>query len=446
MKIVQSFWTAGKDATNYNFGWLSPLDHYLSWILSCNLLRKQYNHVSLVTDQQGYHILVEELGLPYTEVDTCLDSLVEYKSHLWALAKIKAYSIQREPFIHVDGDVFIWEPIDIPLEGNDIIVQNRESISDYYRTMWKSIKPIIKDIPILLRPFDQKRNGGAYNMGIFGGKDISFIKEYCKESFKFVDKNIIEMNRLEDININIFFEQVLLYEITKKKKKNVATYIKEDIGDNQYINFGNFDEVPDRRKYLHLLGFYKQQQIVSLKLRAYVVKHYPEYYRKLEELLHLSPTLCEVNVKPDLQGISSCEHDYLLMLNQNKLTIHPRYLLMRDIVALNSARILSERLETNNNFKISRTIGIYKSENSIEISCIDRTIVLETLTLDDVIFDIIDSSCDKMSFNQRAKDYLDKDFPEGEILNYLETLWRRILMLTSIGVFVTSDIENVFYR
>ena len=109
MKIVQSFWTAGKDATNYNFGWLSPLDHYLSWILSCNLLRKQYNHVSLVTDQQGYHILVEELGLPYTEVDTCLDSLVEYKSHLWALAKIKAYSIQREPFIHVDGDVFIWE-------------------------------------------------------------------------------------------------------------------------------------------------------------------------------------------------------------------------------------------------------------------------------------------------------------------------------------------------
>lgn len=88
MKIVQSFWTAGKDATNYNFGWLSPLDHYLSWILSCNLLRKQYNHVSLVTDQQGYHILVEELGLPYTEVDTCLDSLVEYKSHLWALAKI----------------------------------------------------------------------------------------------------------------------------------------------------------------------------------------------------------------------------------------------------------------------------------------------------------------------------------------------------------------------
>lgn len=99
MKIVQSFWTAGKDATNYNFGWLSPLDHYLSWILSCNLLRKQYNHVGLVTDQQGYHILVEELGLPYTEVDTCLDSLVEYKSHLWALAKIKAYSIQRELFI-----------------------------------------------------------------------------------------------------------------------------------------------------------------------------------------------------------------------------------------------------------------------------------------------------------------------------------------------------------
>ena len=76
----------------------------------------------------------------------------------------------------------------------------------------------------------------------------------------------------------------------------------------------------------------------------------------------------------------------------------------------------------------------------------DRTILLETLILDDVIFNIINSPCDKISFNQRALDYLDEDFPKSERVNYLETLWKRILMLTSFGIFVTSDIEEVFYR
>ena len=119
---------------------------------------------------------------------------------------------------------------------------------------------------------------------------------------------------------------------------------------------------------------------------------------------------------------------------------------MRDIVALKSARLLRERLDTNKNFKIRQTVGIVKYEKSIEISCVDRTILLETLTLDDVIFNIIDSPCDKIYFNQRALDYLDENFPKSERVNYLGTLWKRILMLTSFGIFVTSDIEEVFYR
>ncbi|MDY6131668.1 MAG: DUF6734 family protein [Prevotella sp.] len=446
MKIVQSFWTGGKDAIHSNYGWQSPIDHYLSWIISCNQLRKQYDRVFLVTDQQGYKVLVEKLVLPYTEVNVCLDTLNCYNSNLWALAKIKAYSIQEEPFIHVDGDVFVWEPIDASLEDNDLIVQNREVTSNYYRMMWNTIRPTLKDIPTFMMSFDQNKSNGAYNMGIFGGNDIGFIKEYCRESFCFVDNNFYEANTLEDINFNIFFEQVLLHEIAEERNKKVATYINEEIGDNQYRNFGNFDEVPDKQKYLHLLGSYKKQQIVSLKMRAYVLEHYPEYYHRLENVLRLSPTLHEMNIMPDLQGIESCVNEYLSLLNMNESLIQPRFILMRDIVALKSARILRERLETSENFIIRQTIGIIKNKKSIEISCIDRTILLETLTLDEVVFDIIDSPCDKITFNKRALDYLDENFPKNERANYLETLWKRILMLTSFGIFVTSEIEKILYR
>ena len=446
MKIVQSFWTGDKDAIHSNYGWLTPMDHYLSWILSSNQLRKQYDQVCLVTDQQGYKILVERLSLPYTEVDICLDTLNGYNSNLWALAKIKAYSIQEEPFVHVDGDVFVWEPIETSLKDKELIVQNREVTSDYYRKMWNAIRPALKEIPSFMMSFDQNKSNAAFNMGIFGGNDIEFIKEYCKESFCFVDNNIYEVNTLEDINFNIFFEQVLFHEIATEKHKKVATYINEDIGDNQYTNFGNFDEVPDKRKYLHLLGSFKKQQIVSLKMRAYVLEHYPEYYHRLEDVLRLSPTLHEMNIMPNLKGIESCVNEYLSLLNANETLIQPRFLLMRDIVALKSAGILRTRLEANENFKIRRTVGVVKNNRSIEISCVDRIVLLKTLTLDDVIFDITDSPCDKLSFNRKALDYLDEDFPKNEGVNYLETLWKRVLMLTSFGVFVTSDIEKELYR
>ena len=46
MKIIQSFWT-GKHSVVYSFGWLSNKYHYLSWILSCNQLRKYYDEVEL---------------------------------------------------------------------------------------------------------------------------------------------------------------------------------------------------------------------------------------------------------------------------------------------------------------------------------------------------------------------------------------------------------------
>ena len=113
MKIVQSFWSGNKDCLKEGYGWLNPIYHYASWILSCNQLRKYYDDVILITDRAGYDVLINKLHLPYTDVIVCLDELLsKYNSNLWALAKIKAYSILDEPFIHVDGDVFVWDRFD----------------------------------------------------------------------------------------------------------------------------------------------------------------------------------------------------------------------------------------------------------------------------------------------------------------------------------------------
>jgi len=119
----------------------------LSWILSCNQLRKYYDEVELYTDSLGYSILIEKLKLPYTKVHIILDELNNYDDNLWALAKIKSYSLMNEPFLHIDGDVFIFEPFNKNLMKTSIITQNIETTSDYYWDMWSKIKPQLSFIP-----------------------------------------------------------------------------------------------------------------------------------------------------------------------------------------------------------------------------------------------------------------------------------------------------------
>ena len=150
------------------------------------------------------------------------------------------------PFLHVDGDVYIFEKFDKELISKSIIVQNIETTSDYYWNMWQKIKPELSYIPNIMKNYDEKIHDKAFNMGIFGGNDIDFIKTYTIASFNFVNKNKDSLSKINAYNFNIFFEQVLLFELSKEKNITVNCLINEDIGDNEYHGFGNFEEVPKK--------------------------------------------------------------------------------------------------------------------------------------------------------------------------------------------------------
>ena len=134
MRIVQTFWTAGQDPLKHSFGWSHPQYNLMSWALSCLSLREHYDDVELYTDSAGYHILIEVLGLPYTKTHVVFDDF-KCLPHHWALAKIKTYSMQTEPFIHVDGDVYLPQPLPKEIENAPLVAQNREIGTQYYRKM-----------------------------------------------------------------------------------------------------------------------------------------------------------------------------------------------------------------------------------------------------------------------------------------------------------------------
>ena len=127
--------------------------------------------------------------MPYTDVIVSLDCLNHYNPNLWALAKIKAYQSIKEPFIHVDGDVFIWTKIDESLKNHDLIVQNEETTTDYYGKMWRDIRHAISYMPEEMKRYDLHIDNKAYNMGIFGGTDIDFIQRYTYKAFDFSSKS-----------------------------------------------------------------------------------------------------------------------------------------------------------------------------------------------------------------------------------------------------------------
>jgi len=300
MKIIQSFWSGGKKSLlKDDFGWLTPEYHVMGWCLSSNLLSELYN-VELYTDKVGYDFLIEKLQLPYSKVHIVLDDLNEYNKNLWALSKIYTYSLQNEPFLHVDGDVFIWEKFSDELISGNLIAQNLESATDYYEKIMTELEEELNYFPkeILL---DRKEDKliKAYNAGIFGGHNIDFFKDYTAKSFKFVDKNINNLNNINVTNFNIFFEQYLFYCLSKGIKVNC--YFDEVFEDNGYKGFGNFEDVPYDKTFLHLLGVYKRDPYTCKKMSQNLLIEYPNEYTKVLKLFKKKifyfypPTIYELN-------------------------------------------------------------------------------------------------------------------------------------------------------
>jgi hypothetical protein len=286
MKIIQSAWACNQsNLLTSNSGWLSPEYNLMSWTLSCLQLKQHYPELVLYCDNVSARMLIDTLQLPYSEVVCNLDSLNIYHPQLWALPKISAYSQQDKPFLHVDGDVFIWKRFEDDLLNGKLIAQNIEAATDYYEKIMRSLESSLNYFPEeIINERKSKNPILAYNAGIFGGSDISFFKEYTAKAFEFVGKNTLNLSKINVSDFNIFFEQYLFYCLVKKNKKKVSVLLPETIGDNQYKGFGDFARVPYEKHYLHLLGSYKRNEFVCKQMANRLRQDYPEYYYRIIEL------------------------------------------------------------------------------------------------------------------------------------------------------------------
>ena len=349
MKIIQSFWAAQQDPIDYNFGWYSPKYHWLGWILSVNQLRKFYD-VELYTDSIGYKILIEKLKLPYSKVHIVLDELNQYPGGFWAIPKIKTYSLQKDPFLHVDGDIFIWEAFPDTLLRKGLITQNLEITTEYYHNTWKILAPKLNFIPDEMNDYINGTIHLACNMGIVGGKDLDFFRKYSGKSIEFVERNITSFSKKDQTNFNVFFEQVLFYLMTRLEKKEVSYLIEEISKDNDYREMGDFHRVPHEKTYLHLLGDYKRNKRVCKQLENYVLRYYPMFFERLAALDNSYFPFFESDLKNYTFSLEENNKriDSLSHLN----TLNADYLLSRDLASVNEPILFLENIAGKSDFSL----------------------------------------------------------------------------------------------
>jgi hypothetical protein len=285
MKICQTLWTCHNDLLSDSFGWLSAQHHLIAWTYSCLKLKELYPDIEFYTDSHGAKILIDTLKLPYSKYHIDYNDL-RYNPSLWALPKILTYGKQQAPFIHVDGDVFVFEKFSNELNNARLIAQNPEISTEYYQ---KSFEPILKRItytPNLFKENLLAKSPKAYNAGILGGCDTELIQAYTSEAVNFVEQNYtVHSNG----NFNIVFEQLLFHSMAQANNAEVKCYYSQTLNDNGYSadQFGDFLSI-SKLKYLHLIGGLKRDKFVCDQLTKRLYYEYPEYFIRIATLFKTS--------------------------------------------------------------------------------------------------------------------------------------------------------------
>ncbi|TSE07184.1 DUF6734 family protein [Aquimarina algiphila] len=293
MKILHSFWSKpyffNKNYKNIG-GWRQNRFFYMSWALSCLTLNKIYGNISLVTDRQGYDILIKNLDLPYSNITIELDNLNKYPANLWALGKIAAYSLQRDAFIHVDGDVYIWDRFGSRIENATLIAQSKDIDEGHYEY---AIKEIHKNNYILPKLITNRLSSEskivAANAGIFGGNDLDFFDEYCEHAFKLIEANQkIKNSDLNGTSYALIYEQYLFSCMAHKKGIKIEYLVSDTPNHTNYVkdisNFSNKYE--SSLKYVHLLSTKKRYMDSCYELQNQLELEFPEYMDKIERICH----------------------------------------------------------------------------------------------------------------------------------------------------------------
>lgn len=277
MKIVQTLWVNNKN--DIRAGWLTTKYHLMSWGLSILSFKKYYKNIELVTDEYGNELLIDKLNLPYSSVSQSQETFTSIYKPLWVLRKLLSYSIQNEPFIHIDSDAYLFSPFRSEILNSPLIAQNKEYDHFNYLTGFSEVSTYCNNIP----DYFKKDNNGrvsAVNAGIMGGNNYSFFKTLNTECTLFVEKNIDKFHQLNIDYLNVIVEQFIFLKLAEHLGQKITYQFIDEIGANGIYNSFGFHLLPNKIDYIHLMNYkHNHTSCEQMAQRLYVES--PELYERI---------------------------------------------------------------------------------------------------------------------------------------------------------------------
>ncbi|UZO81753.1 hypothetical protein NBT05_04615 [Aquimarina sp. ERC-38] len=231
-----------------------------------------YKDITLYVDPIGYEYLS---GLP------CRVIKVDFKQdlELWMESKLYAIEEQREPFVHLDTDVFLKKPLEFEFEK---VIVERKDIGYYcYEPLINFFDDYCKDLHLWDSTIPY-----AWSCGVIGFKDFALRDEFL--SFYRILKNTLSDNRgdydkfIEDypgyLEIALLLEQYNLTSMLKVIGIDPTVLIPGSTIQEQ-------SEYANNLGYTHLLGASKYHPKNINKIKRLLHKKFPDYYRSIQDRL-----------------------------------------------------------------------------------------------------------------------------------------------------------------
>lgn len=230
MKALYTFWS--KPLKENVSRCKSEKNFVLMFVYSMLWSTKWFEKVELNTDNYGYNIF-KYFESNKIKIKNTLNNFEELDSYLfWAYPKLYSLTLQDEPFIHIDGDIFIFRKLKDELFQGDFGFQNLET-TYYERTYDRLINFYDKNYDN--KPLEWNNNlKSAVNCGLMYFKDPELAKIFYKNVYNYfinIDQNFtskLKKELQEIINVTyvtypLLFEQYYLncfIDSLKDKKIN----------------------------------------------------------------------------------------------------------------------------------------------------------------------------------------------------------------------------------
>lgn len=275
MKFIHSLWSGIDEHINKNF---------IYYLFSALLVKKHGHTIELFCSEN----VKEKYSLiPYDKIHIVDFDNDNIDPKYWIYAKIKTYSLISEPFIHIDGDVFLFNDMIGKNFTNkfDLIVQSVEDenilIFDDYNSFYKSYHEPLESTPIstiIESNIDwYKYNLNAFNCGVVGFNNMKFKDFYVKEITTLL-RNIskLDLNFSDEkyMSIMLILEQALLYYFTKEN--NIKYY--DIISFNEIKKrLNNWFAIAEEIGYCHMWGQSKYKPKVITAIKNNINNNFPKY-------------------------------------------------------------------------------------------------------------------------------------------------------------------------